>query len=59
MGNTDFADIEKGLAAKLTDDDISSIFDCIDAVKKLKTLKLTGLVNVIRHWIRVEELKGL
>ena len=42
----DFGDIEKSLAAKLTDDHITAIFNCIDAPNNLKTLKLAGCVNI-------------
>ena len=42
----DFGDIEKSLAAKLTDDHITAIFNCIDAPNYLKTLKLAGCVNI-------------
>ena len=42
----DFGDIEKDLAAKLSDDDIRAILLRIDAVTKLKTLKLTNCVNI-------------
>jgi len=42
----DFGDIEKELAAKLTDDHIENVLLCIDAVNKLKRLKLTNCVNI-------------
>ena len=42
----DFGQIEKELAAKLSDDDISAILLCIDAVNKLKRLKLTNCVAI-------------
>ena len=42
----DFSDIEKSLAAKLSDDDISKILRSIDAVNNLKVLKLAGCVNI-------------
>ena len=42
----DFVDIEKRLANRLTDDDIGGALVCIDAVNRLKKLKLTGCVNI-------------
>ena len=42
----DFGDIEKYLAAKLSDDDVGAILLCIKAKTTLKTLKLTGCVNI-------------
>ena len=42
----DFGDIEKDLVTRLTDGDISSILICIDAVNKLKTLKLTNCLHI-------------
>ena len=42
----DFSDIEKSLAAKLSDDDIDEILRCIDAVNNLHILKLAGCVNI-------------
>jgi hypothetical protein len=42
----DFGDIEKDLAAKLSDDDISAILLRIDAINNLKTLKLTNCINI-------------
>ena len=42
----DFSDIEKSLAAKLSDDDIDKILKSIDAVNNLKILKLAGCVNI-------------
>ncbi len=42
----DFGDIEKNLAAALSDDDISTVLLRIDAVNKLKRLKLTNCVNI-------------
>ena len=42
----DFGDIEEDLAAKITDDDIQKMLLCIDAVNKLKQLKLTNCVNI-------------
>ena len=40
----DFADIEKSLASKLTDDDIAAALVC--TVDNLKTLKLAGCTNI-------------
>mmetsp|Transcript_5748 Transcript_5748/g.12540 ORF Transcript_5748/g.12540 Transcript_5748/m.12540 type:complete len:317 (-) Transcript_5748:270-1220(-) len=42
----DFLDIEKSLRLKLTDDDIEGILTCIDAVNKLKRLKLTHCFRI-------------
>eukprot|EP00984_Skeletonema_dohrnii_P021423 scaffold10700_cov90-Skeletonema_dohrnii-CCMP3373.AAC.2 len=42
----DFGEIEKDLAAKLTDDDIEKVLLCIDAVNKVKRLKLANCVNI-------------
>ena len=45
----DFSDLDKDLAAKLTDDDLYNCLKWIDATKRLKILKLTGCVNIIGH----------
>ena len=42
----DFGDIENILAAKLTDDDINAVLQCISAKSNLKILKLAGCVNI-------------
>jgi len=42
----DFGDIDKTLAAKLTDDHITTILKFIDAPNNLVTLKLAGCVNI-------------
>jgi hypothetical protein len=42
----DFSDIEKSLAAKLSDDDINKILKSIDAVNNLRILKLAGCINI-------------
>jgi len=42
----DFDDIEKCLAAKLSDDDIDKILRSMDAVNNLQILKLSGCVNI-------------
>ena len=42
----DFNDIEKSLAAKLSDDDIGEILKRIDAGNRLQILKLGGCVNI-------------
>jgi len=42
----DFGDIEKRLAAKLSDYDIDYILRCADAVNNLKILKLAGCINI-------------
>ena len=50
----DFSDLDKDLAAKLTDDDLYHVLKWIDATKKrLKILKLTGCVNIIGHGLRI------
>lgn len=48
-GILDFADIEKSLASRLTDDDIGAILVCIDAKNNLKRLKLAHCFNVVGH----------
>jgi len=45
----DFEDIEKELANKLTDDDISAVLKSINARDMLKRLKLCGCVNIEGH----------
>ena len=42
----DFGEIEKEVAAKLSDSDIENILLCIDAVNKLKRLKLAYCTNI-------------
>ena len=42
----DFGQIEKELAAKLSDDDISAVLQCVDAVNNVKRLKLTNCTNI-------------
>ena len=42
----DFGEIHKDLAAKLTDDDISNILRSVNAVNRVKRLRLTGCVNI-------------
>ena len=42
----DFGDIEKSLAARLSDDHITKILNCINAQNNLITLKLAGCVNI-------------
>mmetsp|Transcript_5263 Transcript_5263/g.11114 ORF Transcript_5263/g.11114 Transcript_5263/m.11114 type:complete len:204 (+) Transcript_5263:72-683(+) len=42
----DFGDVEKELAAKLSDDDISKVLLHIDAANKLKILRLTNCSNM-------------
>ncbi|KAL7533741.1 hypothetical protein ACHAXR_005422 [Thalassiosira sp. AJA248-18] len=48
----DFLDIEKSLAKKLTDDDVGAVLACINAKQTLKTLKLTGCVNILGHCLQ-------
>jgi hypothetical protein len=42
----DFGDIEKELAARLTDDDISAVLKHIDAVNKVKRLRITNCTKI-------------
>ena len=42
----DFMDIEKSLANRLLDDDISAVLQCINAHDVLKKLKLTGCIKI-------------
>jgi len=42
----DFGQIEKELAAKLSDEDISAVLQCIDAVNTVTRLRLTNCVNI-------------
>jgi hypothetical protein len=49
----DFSEIEKGLAAKLTDDHVRSILRCVGAPTNLKTLKLAGCVNITGNCLDV------
>ena len=42
----DFEDIEKELAAKLSDDNVCSVLQCINAKEDLNRLKLAGCVNI-------------
>ena len=48
----DFADVEKALAMKLTDEDLSSVLICMDAKNTLKTLKLTNCMSIIGHGLQ-------
>ncbi len=43
--HVDFVDI-RDLASRLSDDDVAGFLMCINAIQKLRTLKLTGLVNI-------------
>ena len=52
----DFGHIEKELAERLSDDDINAILRCIDAVHKLKILKLTNCINITG--VGLEPLRG-
>eukprot|EP00984_Skeletonema_dohrnii_P032735 scaffold27346_cov78-Skeletonema_dohrnii-CCMP3373.AAC.2 len=42
----DFGEIEKDLAAKISDDHIGGVLLCIDAVYNLKRLRLTNCINI-------------
>ena len=52
----DFGHVEKELAERLSDDDINAILMCIDAVHKLKILKLTNCINITG--VGLEPLRG-
>eukprot|EP00984_Skeletonema_dohrnii_P019628 scaffold9436_cov73-Skeletonema_dohrnii-CCMP3373.AAC.2 len=52
----DFGDIEMDLAIKLNDDDIEKVLMCIDAVNKVKRLKLANCVNITG--VGLEPLRG-
>ncbi len=43
--HVDFVDI-RDIASRLSDDDLAGFLMCINAIQKLKTLKLTGLINI-------------
>jgi len=43
----DFGQLDKDLARRLTDYDLSSILMCVDATNTVKTLKLTGCFNIL------------
>ena len=47
VSDLDFGDVEKSLASKLTDDDIRAVLlACIDAGNEVRSLKLSGCVNI-------------
>ncbi len=59
----DFGDIEKELAAKLTDEDISKVLLHVDAAHRVKRLLLTNCVNItgaglspLRHSTSIEQI---
>jgi len=52
----DLGDIDNDVAEKLTDDDIFAMLMCIDAKQTLKTLKLSGCVNITGRGL--EPLRG-
>ena len=52
----DFGEIEKELAARLSDDDISHVLQHIDAVNEVKRLRLTNLTNITGDGL--EPLRG-
>jgi hypothetical protein len=52
----DFGDIEKDLAARLSDRDISAVLICIDAVNRVKKLKLTNCIHI--KGVGLEPLRG-
>ena len=45
-GTLDFGEIEKDLARKLSDDDLSSVLQLIDAANNVKRLRLTNCMNI-------------
>ena len=51
-----FADVEKSLSSKLTDDDLHALLVCVDARNTLKRLKLAGCVKIIGHGL--EPIRG-
>ena len=55
----DFSDIEKKLAAKLTDDHITTILTRIDSSNNLKTLKLAGCINITGSCLEVIHSSGV
>lgn len=52
----DFGHVEKKLAERLSDNEINAILSCIDAVHKLKILKLTNCINITG--VGLEPLRG-
>ena len=52
----DFADVGSSLAKRLTDDDIAGVLACVNSIHKVKTLKLTGCVNITGRGL--EPLRG-
>ena len=52
----DFGEVEKELAANLIDKDIARVLLCIDAVHKIKRLKLTSCTNITG--VGLEPLRG-
>ena len=52
----DFIDLEKSLAARLTDEDLGAALKCINAKKHLKRLNLTNCFNIVGHGLK--PLKG-
>ena len=52
----DFSDIDRDLASKLTDSDMSSILVSIDAVNRLRVLKIIGCTNI--SGVGLDPLRG-
>lgn len=52
----DFGGIEKTLAEKLTDDDISAVLLCIDSVRTVRRLRLANCINITG--VGLEPLRG-
>ena len=42
----DFGDLDRDLAIRLSDDDVSGVLECIDASDNLKRLKLSNCINI-------------
>lgn len=53
MSVLDFDDIDKELAARLTDADIGGVLMCIDAIHNMKKIKLTGCVGITGRCLEV------
>ncbi len=52
----DFGDIDRDLAPKLTDSDMSSILVSIDAINRLKVLRIIGCTNI--SGVGLEPIRG-
>ena len=54
--SSDFRDINKLLATRLSDEDIGGLLICLDAINTVKIFKLKRCVNIIGHCL--EPLRG-